>query len=76
MVALEALMSESSQHPPGNALLLVLTNTRSMVWILCNVLHWSTPTMGMIHFIQNTNCSLLLPDDGSNTQRGNQDSSI
>ena len=32
---------------PGNALLLVLTSTRSMVWTLCNVLHWSKPTMGM-----------------------------
>ena len=47
MVALQALMSESSQHLPENALLLVLTSTRSMVWTLCNVLHWSKPTMGM-----------------------------
>ena len=37
----------ASQNPPENALLLVLTNTRSMAWILYNVLHWSTPTMGM-----------------------------
>ena len=44
MVAWQALMSECSQHPPENALLLVLTNTRSMAWILCDVLHWSTPT--------------------------------
>ena len=27
-------------------------------------------------FIQNTNCSLLLPDDGLNTQGGNQENSI
>ena len=27
-------------------------------------------------FIQNTNCSLLLPDDGLNTERENQDNSI
>ena len=47
MVDLQGQMSESSPNPPGNALLLVLTNTRSMVWTLCNVLHWSTPTMGM-----------------------------
>ena len=47
MVDLQDQMSESSQNPPGNALLLVLTNTRSMAWILCDVLHWSTPTMGM-----------------------------
>ena len=47
MVDLQGQMSESSPNPPGNALLLVLTNTRSMAWILCNVLHWSTPTMGM-----------------------------
>ena len=39
--------SESCPNPLGNALLLVLTNTRSMVWTMCNVLHWSTPTMAM-----------------------------
>ena len=47
MVDLQGQMSESSPNPPGNALLLVLINTRSMAWILYNVLHWSTPTMGM-----------------------------
>ena len=47
MVDLQGQMSESCPNPPGNALLLVLTNTRSMVWTLCNVLHWSTLTMGM-----------------------------
>ena len=47
MVDLQDQMSESCPNPPGNALLLVLTNTRSMVWTLCNVLHWSTPTMAM-----------------------------
>ena len=40
MVDLQGQMSESSPNPPGNALLLVLTNTRSMAWILCNELHW------------------------------------
>ena len=40
MVGLYDQMSESCPNPPGNALLLVLTNTRSMVWTLCNVLHW------------------------------------
>ena len=47
MVDLQDQMSESCPNHPGNALLLVLTNTRSMVWTLCNVLHWSTPTMAM-----------------------------
>ena len=47
MVSLQGQMSESSPNPPGNALLLVLTNTRSIVWTLCNVLHWSKPIMGM-----------------------------
>ena len=46
-VDLQGQMSESSPNPPEDALLLVLTNTRSMDWILCNVLHWSTLTMGM-----------------------------
>ena len=48
MVALQALMSVSSQQLPENALLLVLTSTRSMVWKLCNVLHWSKLTMAML----------------------------
>ena len=47
MVALQALVLESSKHLQENALSLVLTSTRSMVWTLCNVLHWSKPTMGM-----------------------------
>ena len=47
LVDLQDQMSESSPNPPGNALLLVLTNTRSMAWTLCNVLHWSTQTMGL-----------------------------
>ena len=49
MVDLQGQMSESCPSPPGNALLLllVLINTRSMVWTLCNVMHWSTPTMDM-----------------------------
>ena len=32
---------------PENALLQALTNTRSMVWTLCNVMHWLTQTMAM-----------------------------
>ena len=47
MVDLQDQMSESCPNPPENALLLVLTNTRSMVWTLYKVLHWSTPTMAM-----------------------------
>ena len=47
MVDLLGQMSESCPNPPGNALLLVLTNTRSMIWTLYNVLQWSTPTMAM-----------------------------
>ena len=47
MVDLQGQMSESCPNPPGNALLLVLTNTRSMAWTLWNVLNWSTPTMDM-----------------------------
>ena len=34
--------------PTENALLQALTNTRSMVWTLCNVLHWLTQTMAML----------------------------
>ena len=47
MVYLLGQMSESCPNPPGNVLLLVLTNTRSIVWTLCNVLHWSPPTIAM-----------------------------
>ena len=39
-VDLQGLMSGSSPSPPGSALSLALINTKSMVWTLCNVLHW------------------------------------
>ena len=48
----------------------------------CSTINWCLRVVGSLRllisyvFIQNTNCSLSLPDDGSNTQRGNQDNSI
>ena len=59
MVDLQDQMSESSQNPPENALLLALTNTRSMVWTLCNELNWSKPTMGM-----STSSGMSMPIQG------------
>ena len=48
----------------------------------CSTINWCLRVVGTLRlliryvFNQNTNCSLLLPDDGSNTQRGNQDNTI
>ena len=47
MVDLQGQMSESCPNLPGNVLFLVLIDTGSMVWTLCNVLLWSTPIMAM-----------------------------
>ena len=54
MVDLQDLMRGSSPSSPGSALSLAFINTKSMVWVLCNVMHWLIQTLAMFNMSPST----------------------